>query len=155
MDKEEIILNKTREVLNKMGWLNKYKMEQMLSDYQSSEVHTIECISKGEFVNVTKIAQSLYMTRSAASKIAKKLLDKKLIERYQRTENKKEVYFRLTEKGREVNEIHENLHKEFLARDKVVFDEITEEQLAGFLAFIQRYSKHLDEEIKREGREIT
>ncbi|MDF2935735.1 MAG: transcriptional regulator, MarR family [Paenibacillaceae bacterium] len=50
--------------------------------------------------NVTKLAESFYMTRSAISKITKKLMEKGLIDSYQKPENKKEIYFRLTEQGR-------------------------------------------------------
>ena len=94
------------------------------------------------------------MTRGAMSKITKKLLKKGIIESYQKPDNKKEIYFRLTEQGKEVYKIHEKLHKEFQERDKVVFEQITEEQFDSMLSFIEKYSKHLDSEIKKAGIDI-
>ena len=143
-----------RDLFNKMVWLNKFKMEDSLKSYKSSEVHCIEYIGRNVDSNVTKLAESFYMTRGAMSKITKKLLKKGIIESYQKPDNKKEIYFRLTEQGKEVYKIHEKLHKEFQERDKVVFEQITEEQFDSMLSFIEKYSKHLDSEIKKAGIDI-
>ena len=154
MNKEEQVLMSFRDLFNKMVWLNKFKMEDSLKSYKSSEVHCIEYIGRNVDSNVTKLAESFYMTRGAMSKITKKLLKKGIIESYQKPDNKKEIYFRLTEQGKEVYKIHEKLHKEFQERDKVVFEQITEEQFDSMLSFIEKYSKHLDSEIKKAGIDI-
>lgn len=151
MDKEEQLIINFRELFNKMVWLNKSKMEDSLKDYTPTEVHCIESIEKNDDANVTKLAESLYMTRGAISKLTKKLINKGLIEFYQKPENKKEIYFRLTEQGKEIYKIHEELHKEFRERDKVVFEQVTEEQFDSMLSFVEKYSKHLDTEIKKQG----
>lgn len=154
MNKEEQVLMGFRDLFNKMVWLNKFKMEDSLKGYKSSEVHCIEYIGRNADSNVTKLAESFYMTRGAMSKITKKLLKKGIIESYQKPDNKKEIYFRLTEQGKEVYKIHEKLHKEFQDRDKVVFEQITEEQFDSMISFIEKYSKHLDSEIKKAGIDI-
>ncbi|MDU1540093.1 MAG: MarR family transcriptional regulator [Paeniclostridium sordellii] len=154
MNKEEQVIMGFRDLFNKMVWLNKFKMEDSLKSYKSSEVHCIEYIGRNVDSNVTKLAESFYMTRGAMSKITKKLLKKGIIESYQKPDNKKEIYFRLTEQGKEVYKIHEKLHKEFQERDKVVFEQITEEQFYSMLSFIEKYSKHLDSEIKKAGIDI-
>ncbi|URZ08045.1 MarR family transcriptional regulator [Clostridium felsineum] len=150
MNKEEQVIMGFRDVLNKMSWLNKFKMEEELKGYKPSEVHCIEYIAKNADSNVTKLAESFYMTRSAISKITRKLMEKGFIESYQKPDNKKEIYFRLTQKGKEINKTHEKLHKEFRERDKTVFEQITEEQFDSMLNFVEKYSKHLDEEIKKQ-----
>ena len=154
MNKEEQVIMGFRDLFNKIVWLNKFKMEDSLKGYKSSEVHCIEYIGKNVDSNVTKLAESFYMTRGAMSKITKKLLKKGIIESYQKPDNKKEIYFRLTDQGKEVYKIHEKLHKEFQERDKVVFEQITEEQFDSMLSFIEKYSKHLDSEIKKAGIDI-
>lgn len=154
MNKEEQVIMGFRDLFNKIVWLNKFKMEDSLKGYKSSEVHCIEYIGRNVDSNVTKLAESFYMTRGAMSKITKKLLKKGIIESYQKPDNKKEIYFRLTDQGKEVYKIHEKLHKEFQDRDKVVFEQITEEQFDSMLSFIEKYSKHLDTEIKKAGIDI-
>lgn len=155
MNKQEQVILEFRELFNKMAWLNKLKMEDQLKGYKPSEVHCIECIGKNADSNVTKLAESLYMTKGAISKLTKKLIEKGLIESYQKPDNKKEIYFRLTEQGIVIYNIHEELHKEFQERDKAVFEQVTEEQFDGMLSFIDRYSRHLDAEIKKQGIELT
>lgn len=150
MNKEEQIMIGFRELFNKMAWLNKFKMEDALKDFKSSEVHYIECIGKNIDSNVTKLAESLYMTRGAISKMTKKLVKKGIIESFQKPDNKKEVYFKLTEEGKRIYKIHEELHKEFQDRDKVVFEQISGEQFDSMLSFIEKYNKHLDLEIKKK-----
>lgn len=154
MNKEEQVKMGFRDLYNKMSWLNKSKMEASLKGYKPSEVHCIECIEKNVDPNVTKLAESLYMTRSAISKITKKLMEKSLIESYQKPDNKKEIYFRLTEQGNVIYNVHEELHHEFQERDKEVFEQITEEQFDSMLSFVEKYSRHLDSEIKKQGLNI-
>ena len=154
MNKEEQVITGFRELFNKMAWLNKIKMEESLKGYKSSEIHYIEFIGRNVESNVTKLAESLYMTRGALSKITKKLIKKGIIESYQKPDNKKEIYFRLTEQGQAINKVHEKLHKEFQKRDKPVFEQITEGQFDSMLSFMEKYSKHLDAEIKKLGLDI-
>ncbi|AIY82724.1 MarR family transcriptional regulator [Clostridium baratii] len=154
MNKEEQVIMGFRDLFNKMAWLNKFKMEERLKEYKPSEVHCIEYIGKNVDSNVTKLAESFYMTRSAMSKITKKLIEKGFIESYQKRDNKKEIYFRLTKQGEEINKIHEELHKEFQERDKAVFEEVTEAQFDNMLNFVEKYSRHLDKEIKKQGIDI-
>jgi DNA-binding MarR family transcriptional regulator len=151
MNKDEQLITGFRDLFNKMGWLNKLKMEDRLKEYKSSEVHCIEYIGRNADSNVTKLAESFYMTRGAISKITKKLIKKGIIESYQKPDNKKEVYFRLASQGKAVYKIHKELHEEFQERDKVVFDQVTEEQFDSMLSFIEKYSRHLDGEIKKLG----
>ncbi len=96
MNKEEQVISGFRDLFNKMVWLNKFKMEEYLNDYKPSEVHCIEYIGQNVDTNVTKLAGAFYMTRSAMSKITKKLIAKGIIESYQKPDNKKEIYYRLT-----------------------------------------------------------
>ena len=151
MNKEDRLLIGFRDIYNKTVCLNKSKMEVRLKGYKPSEVHCIEYIGKNADSNVTKLAESFYITRSAASKITQKLIKKGLIKSYQKPENKKEIYFRLTDQGKAICKIHEELHKEFQERDKIIFDQITEEQFDSMLSFAEKYNRHLDSEIKKSG----
>ncbi|WP_255299038.1 MarR family transcriptional regulator, partial [Bacillus thuringiensis] len=140
-----------RELYNKLVWLNKDKMEEGLKGFKSSEVHCIEYIENNVDSNVTQLAEAFYVTRGAISRMTKKLIQKGLIESYQKSENKKEIYFRLTEEGKEIYKIHEDLHKEFQERDKAVFEQVTEEEFDSIISFVEKYSRHLDAEIKKQG----
>ncbi|MBX4259531.1 MarR family transcriptional regulator [Clostridium estertheticum] len=154
MSKDEQVIMGFRDILNKIVSLNKPKMKDSLKGFKSSEVHCIEYIGRNVDSNVTKLAESFYMTRGAISKLTKKLIKKSIIESYRKPDNKKEIYFRLTEQGKVINKVHEELHKEFQERDKAVFEQVTEEQFDIILSFIAKYSSHLDAEIKKQGVDI-
>ena len=149
MNKEEQVKIAFRDLYNKMAWLNGLKMGSSLKAHKSSEVHCIEYIEENIDSNVTKLAKSFYMTRGAITKITRKLLGKSIIESYQKPDNKKEIYFRLTKQGKVIYKIHEKLHKEFQDRDKVVFKQVTGKQFDSMLGFLDTYSRHLDTEIKK------
>jgi len=155
MNKEEQVIMGFSDLLNKMESLNKFKMEDSLRGYKPSEVHCIEYIERNADSNVTKLAESFYVTKGGISKITQKLVKKGLIESYRKPDNKKEIYFRLTEQGKVINKVHEELHKEFQERDKAVFEQVTEEQFDSMLSFVEKYSRHLDAEIKKQGVVIT
>ncbi|MFD1887974.1 MarR family transcriptional regulator [Paenibacillus wenxiniae] len=153
MNKQEQVMLEFRQLFTKMAWLNRIKMEDQLRDHKPSEVHCLEYIGKHPDCNVTRLAEHFYMTRSAISKMTKKLLEKGLIKSYQKPDNKKEIYFQLTEQGKEIEHIHERLHLEFQERDAAVFASITDQQYDRMLTFIDSYSQHLDEHIKKIGRD--
>jgi len=160
MNKEEQVMMGFRDLFNKMELLNKFKIKERYkdyksSDYKSSEMHCIEYIGKYADTNVTKLAESFYMTLGAISKITKKLMKKGIIESYRKPDNKKEIYFRLTEQGEIINKVHEKLHKEFWERDKAVFEQVSEEQYDSMLSFVEMYRRHLDSEIKKQGADIA
>ncbi|MDR1148279.1 MAG: MarR family transcriptional regulator [Spirochaetaceae bacterium] len=149
MNKEEQVVIRFRDLFNKWGWLNKLKMESRFKGYTSSEVHCVELIGKNANANETRLAESFYMTRGAISKMTKKLIKKGLIESCRKPDNRKEICFRLTGRGEEINKAHEELHKAFRERDKAVFEQVSEEQFDAMLDFVERYSRHLDAEIKK------
>ncbi|MFC9416760.1 MarR family winged helix-turn-helix transcriptional regulator [Bacillus mobilis] len=151
MNKEEQVMNGFRELYNKLVWLNKDKMEEGLKGFKSSEVHCIEYIENNADSNVTQLAEAFYVTRGAISRMTKKLINKGLIESYQKSENKKEIYFKLTARGKEIYKIHEELHNEFQERDKTVFEQVTEAEFDSIISFVEKYSRHLDAEIKKQG----
>lgn len=100
MNKEEQVMNGFRELYNKLVWLNKDKMEEGLKGFKSSEVHCIEYIENNTDSNVTQLAEAFYVTRGAISRMTKKLINKGLIESYQKSENKKKSILSLLNKGK-------------------------------------------------------
>lgn len=151
MSTQEKVLESLWYMFNKLIWLNEYSMKKSFEAYKPSEVHCIEYIGKNEDANVTKLAEDFYMTRGAISKLAKKLIAKGLIESYQKPENKKEIYYKLTESGWKIFDIHEKLHMEFSNRDKIVFEDFSKEELNIIIRFAKLYDLHLNSKIEELG----
>ena len=77
-----------------------------------TECHVISCIGSIKEANGIKIADKLKMTRGGISKIATRLIEKKLITTYKDETNQKKVFYALTPLGEKVNMIHDQLHRE-------------------------------------------
>lgn len=143
MDKRQQLMSELMDLCNEIIWLNKPELESALSGYTLNEVEVIEHIALIPNANVTKLANASYMTRGAISKLTKKLIAKDIIDSYQDDNNKKEIYFRLTVKGQEINNIHNKLHQSFLERDKEVFENMADDEFDTIFRFIGRYRYHL------------
>ena len=155
MNKKEQVMTELWDLFIKIKWLDGIKMKVGLNGYYPSEIHCVEYIGENIDANVKKLAEAFNMTTSAISKLTKKMMKKGLIESYQKPDNKKEIYFRLTAQGKAINNIHEDLHQEYEARDKIVFAQITQEQYDAILCFAKMYNKHLDTEIEKLDMDIT
>jgi DNA-binding MarR family transcriptional regulator len=138
-------MNAKSEIIEKM-----YKMLSMVSDEMKtardygvgfkihhSEVHLLETIDKHEGANANELSKILGLTNGAISQVAKKLLDKALIENYQLPNNKKEVYFRLTDSGLKVLEGHRDHHAKINADFfDFVTDRATEKDIQAIMKFM-------------------
>jgi DNA-binding MarR family transcriptional regulator len=142
------ILSNLTDLHNKINYYYRPQMESAFSEISFSEIESIELIALLDYPNVTKLAEALYVTRGAISKVTKKLLKKGLIESFKSPENKKEVYFRLTQAGTEINNRHEAMHKKFLKHDEVVFEELSEQESEIILNFLEKYNHHLDKALR-------
>ena len=75
-------------------------------------IHVISCIGHDEPINNTGIAKKMNLSKANITKISSKLLKEGLIKRFQLTDNKKEIYFRLTPSGKQVFELHEKFYQQ-------------------------------------------
>lgn len=57
------------------------------------------------------------MVNRTISKLCKKFLNNNLIDKYKKSENDKEIYFKLTELGEELYKYHEIKHKQWEERN--------------------------------------
>lgn len=101
-----------------------------------AEVHCIDRIGTIEYANVTKIANEMEMTRGAISKISKRLLSKGLVESYQRPDNNKEIYYRLTESGQHVYNEHKKCHSKARQEKLSLLNTYSEYEQSIILCFL-------------------
>ncbi len=121
MDNINSIMEGFKEIYEKEEILGKIAFRGEYEKYGVSEIHCIDFIGKIENPNVTKISENMNMTRGAISKICKKLLNSKLIDKYKKPENDKEIYFKLTKSGEELYKRHEIKHKQWEERNNNFF----------------------------------
>ncbi len=129
--------------------LNDKQFKVYLKGYQFSEVHCIELVKHLEKPNVTKLAEKMNMTKGGVSKLTKKLISSKDIEPYQIGNNKKEVYFRLTDKGNDLYLRHNELHDLWKERETKIINMVTEDETKVIINFLNKLNEHIDIEIEK------
>ena len=144
MDRGEQLLEALWTVMNKKRSLDRSEWKTESPDLNSTELRCIEYVGHHPNVNATRLAEAFYMTTGAASKLTKKLLSKGFLVRYQKLENRKEVYFRLTEQGEALYQVLAGVREKINQRDQIVFDQLTDTQCETILGFAKSYSDHLD-----------
>lgn len=146
----ENILDLILEISKKQEILNKYIKEtsnEILKDFSFSEMHCIDKIEKLENPNVTKLSETLNITRGGISKIIKRLISKGVLEIYTSEFNQKEIYYKLTEYGALVNKEHEKIHEVLCNKDLEFIRNIDKDKLQIIKEFLTDYNTYLENKL--------
>jgi DNA-binding MarR family transcriptional regulator len=110
--------------------------------YQS-EIHFIDAIEPGEGLNASQLSEKLGITNGAVTQVAGKLLIKKLIVKYKKGNNKKEVYLKLTDEGVIAFESHRLFHKELNDKMLEYLDSLNDGQRNAIIGLLDVVDKYL------------
>ena len=114
------------------------------------EAHTLGYICDHENTTVTHLAADTYRTKGTVSKMLKKLEEKGLIERKQKQDNKKWVYFLPTPEGLRVNEIHRSYDRiKTLEMIEALLKDCTLEEIESFYKVTALRIKFLEKKHER------
>lgn len=105
-----------------------------------SEIHTIAAVGAHEAINVTGLAQLQGTSKSAVSQAISKLVKKGFIEKRSSPDTDNEVILLLTEKGKQVYNMHESQHDWLKSQLAAVFEKYPQDTisvLSGLAADIQ------------------
>lgn len=111
-----------------------------------TSIHVIDCIGQHEPINNTGIAKKMNLSKANVTKISTKLIKEEFINRYQLTDNKKEVYFKLTRKGRQIFDLHEKLHKKKELAFYQFLDSFSQDEQNAVLKFLEQLTSRLEAE---------
>ena len=87
------------------------------------------------------------VTRSAISKITKKLLEQKLIEAYKLDNNKQKIFFKLTELGQFLYDEHNKRHHLWLKRDDIFIKQFDKGTVKEVENFMYKFNEYLEQQI--------
>lgn len=144
------ILKKTIEVIELFDSFNKEHFQGEYNGLNINDVHTISFIGEGKKIKLNDIAVYLNVTRGGASRIAKRLILEDYIIDYRTEENKKEKYFRLTDRGEAIFKKHKIIHRESAKRDSKLFDEFNEDEKKIILKFLGKLEEDLKGKLKKD-----
>ncbi|WP_334104848.1 MarR family winged helix-turn-helix transcriptional regulator [Muricomes intestini] len=142
------LLEKFNCIYEKQEILVRVESQTIIHEYGYSETHCIDLIGRMDMPNVTKIAAELHMTRGAISKIVKRLQTKDMITSYMLDDNRKEIYYELTDQGWEIYKAHKIRHEIWEERDRKFFREVDLEVLNTVSEFLDKYDEYLEMRIE-------
>ncbi|MCF4142276.1 MULTISPECIES: MarR family winged helix-turn-helix transcriptional regulator [Dethiosulfovibrio] len=111
----------------------------------STEIHTIVAVGGNPNSNLTELAELLGVSKSSVSKFVKKLLEKGYIVKTRARDNRKEVFFELTERGWTAYRGHEIFSEKLFGK---VYD-ILKKGEDGDALVVRRFLEVLNEESSR------
>lgn len=115
-----------------------------------TSIHVLDCIGNHEPINNTAIAEKMNLSKASITKISSKLLEEAYIKRSRMNDNKKEVYFSLSPKGRQLFEVHATLHEMMEHRFIKAMDAFSESEIHTLLKFYQMMIDQKDNILKGE-----
>jgi DNA-binding MarR family transcriptional regulator len=135
-------------LLNKMDAIEKTPRDFGSGDLLfRSEVHTLMAIGENPGTNVTELAGHSGTTKSAVSQMVDKLSRKNLVEKYRSPDNEKEVFLRLTSRGRIAFLGHEQYHLKIHARIEQRLREMTDDEFRILKDFFRVVEETADESL--------
>ena len=95
-----------------------------------SEIHAIAAVGTHEAINVTGLAQLQSTSKSAVSQAISKLVKKGFIEKRPSPDTDNEVILLLTEKGKQVFNMHESQHDWLKSQLAAVFEKYPQDTIS-------------------------
>jgi DNA-binding MarR family transcriptional regulator len=136
-------------LLNKMAAVEKSPRDFGSGDLlYRAEVHTLMAIGNNPGANVTDLAGHSGISKSAISQMVNKLVQKNLVEKYRSPDNEKEIFLRLTPRGRIAFLGHEQYHLKVHARIEEKLEEMTDEEFRVLQEFFRVIEETIDESLK-------
>ena len=115
----------------------------LFEEFSISEMHCVDFVFKTELPNVTKLSEKMNITKGGVSKIIKKLIEKNAIESFSVDTNKKEIYYKLTNKGKEVFKLHKNIHEKWCEINLEFFKNCSKEEIKYTKLNLEKYIQYL------------
>jgi len=142
MKKHMKIIEKIIYLLNKFNQVNKIPRDYGTGNLlHRSEIHTIEAIKNHENLNASEFSSVLGITNGAVTQIISKLKKKGLVEQYNVTNNKKEVYYRLTAKGMIANFGHAKHHEKAYEQLNQYIEDLDDDKVETISLFFDEIIK--------------
>lgn len=146
--REGKILNLLNRIYDKQDGLSKITCEEIFKEFSNSELHVIEIIGKYKDTNGIELSRQMGITPGGISKIISKIRKKGLIESYKKEGNKKEVYYRLTDRGETIYDKHKKAHEDWEKRELIFLETISPSTKDEVLNFLIDYDQYLEKIMK-------
>lgn len=114
---DDKLMNEFEKLYQNQEMMAKQTASELYSSLSNTETHCINYIGDNLEANGVELATNLKLTRSTISKMTTRLEKRGYIVGVKKADNKKEIFYSLTDSGREIYLKHEEAHSAWLKRD--------------------------------------
>ena len=118
--------------------------------YQS-EMHFLEVVGDTPSITITVISQQLGKTKSACSQMVRKLVKKELLTQERNEKNNREYYLNLTERGKEIYEVHKEFDEKCMQRTYKSLADFSEEELRSYISVQKTLNQVFQKDVDENG----
>ena len=119
------------------------KEEAFVLDWTLTQLHIVATIKEKGKANNTSLSENLKLSKPAITKAVKKLLQQNILMKIQQEDNKKEVYYLLTESGEKLALVHNQLHEQARIRYLSILDNFNIVELETIIKFLNAVTKNI------------
>ncbi|MDQ0177206.1 MarR family transcriptional regulator [Bacillus chungangensis] len=112
-------------------------------EWTLTQLHIVAVMKAEKMANNRMLAEKLDLTRAAITKATKKLLKQEIMIEKELKDNKKEIYYTLTESGERLALLHEQLHEKAKQKYIDILQEFSDEELAVINRFLKSIANNL------------
>lgn len=103
------------------------------------QLHILDIIKSNVNVNNTFISTNLNISKPAVTKAIKILINKNLVYVMENSENRKSVYYGLTNIGFDLSKVHESLHREVKKEYYDLLEKFDDKELSIIIKFLNEW----------------
>ncbi|MCA1174239.1 MULTISPECIES: MarR family transcriptional regulator [Bacillus] len=140
---QQFALKRDKRVWQKVQIPSSQHLDHLKKDWTLTQLHIVSCLHTSKNVNNSFLASRLHISKAAVSKAIQALLKHNIITVTKKPGNKKEIFYTLTESGKELAGLHEQLHQKAKEQYKQLFNEFSIDELKTVTAFINLWIKHM------------
>ncbi|MCC0724923.1 MULTISPECIES: MarR family transcriptional regulator [unclassified Clostridioides] len=122
-----------------------YGTELLLS---KSEIHTIVAVGNNPGINITSLADTLGITKGAASQMIYKLVDKGTVVKKVSPDSDTEVALSLTDDGMKNYKAHQEYHKQTNDESLKLLDDMPEPFYEYMLSYFSAFEESIDKKLE-------
>ena len=136
----------TRE---KKKYASQEMIKELASEYENinkswtlTQLHIVSVIHESkQQMNNTLLSMELNISKATISKAIRVLIDNKILLTHQNTDNKKEIFYTLTDKGIQLAIVHKKLHKIAHERYSELFQQFDNSELQVVTKFLEAWKQ--------------
>ncbi|CUB25640.1 MarR family transcriptional regulator [Bacillus subtilis] len=140
---QQFALKRDKRVWQKVQIPSSQHLDHLKKDWTLTQLHIVSCLHTSKNVNNSFLASRLHISKAAVSKAIQALLKHNIITVTKKPGNKKEIFYTLTESGKELAGLHERLHQKAKEQYKQLFNKFSIDELKTVTAFINLWIKHM------------